>query len=308
MTKVAQTRRVVAARMRGCEMQARCVPILCVLLQPLLIHSTTHSIHPQPHPLIQHLQVRRLAMYNNKAKRDPKGRIISQDFQSKELPNTRIQPDRRWFGNTRVIGQKQLEQFREEMAGKVNDPFTVLMKQKKLPLSLLEDPDTEAQRSGRAKQTRASLVATQPFSATFGKKQTRKKPKLSIDSYTELVASAEATAEAFVARKDALVDVDDGRAAAREPVFEKGQSKRIWGELYKVIDSSDVLIQVLDARDPMGTRSRHIEHHLRKNARHKHMILLLNKCDLVRVIWYLCCTTHEGDDEETLCPYHLITL
>lgn len=42
-----------------------------------------------------------------------------QDFQSKELPTTRIQPDRRWFGNTRVIGQKQLEAFREEMGAKV---------------------------------------------------------------------------------------------------------------------------------------------------------------------------------------------
>ena len=40
--------------------------------------------------------------------------------------------------------------------------------------------------------------------------------------------------------------------------------------------------QVLDARDPLGTRSRFLEHHLRNNAKHKHMILLLNKCDLVR--------------------------
>ena len=43
---------------------------------------------------------------------------FSQDLQSKDLPNTRIQPDRRWFGNTRVIGQKQLDQFREEMSAK----------------------------------------------------------------------------------------------------------------------------------------------------------------------------------------------
>ena len=42
-----------------------------------------------------------------------------QEYQSKDLPNSRIQPDRRWFGNTRVIGQKQLEQFREEMTAKV---------------------------------------------------------------------------------------------------------------------------------------------------------------------------------------------
>lgn len=38
---------------------------------------------------------------------------------------------------------------------------------------------------------------------------------------------------------------------------------------------------MLDARDPEGTRCRFIERHIRKNARHKHLLLLLNKCDLV---------------------------
>lgn len=32
--------------------------------------------------------------------------------------------------------------------------------------------------------------------------------------------------------------------AAREKIYDKGQSKRIWGELYKVVDSSDVIVQV----------------------------------------------------------------
>lgn len=70
---------------------------------------------------------------------------------------------------------------------------------------------------------------------------------------------------------------------AKDAIFEKGQSKRIWGELYKVLDSSDVVIQVLDARDPEGTRCKFLEQHIRKNARHKHLLLLLNKCDLVSV-------------------------
>ena len=34
------------------------------------------------------------------------------------------------------------------------------------------------------------------------------------------------------------------RPVARDAVFSKGQSRRIWGELYKVIDASDVVIQV----------------------------------------------------------------
>jgi hypothetical protein len=49
------------------------------------------------------------------------------------------------------------------------------------------------------------------------------------------------------------------------------------GQLYFVC----FLRQVLDARDPLGTRCGHLERHLRKNARHKHLLLLLNKCDLV---------------------------
>lgn len=64
-------------------------------------------------------------------------------------------------------------------------------------------------------------------------------------------------------------------------MFSKGQSKRIWGELYKVIDSSDVVIEVLDARNPMGTRCFQAEQHIKKEAAHKHLIFVLNKCDLV---------------------------
>lgn len=36
----------------------------------------------------------------------------------------------------------------------------------------------------------------------------------------------------------------------------------------------------MDARDPQGTRCYHLEKHLKEHCKHKHMILLLNKCDL----------------------------
>ncbi|KAL1442618.1 hypothetical protein MTO96_046331, partial [Rhipicephalus appendiculatus] len=61
----------------------------------------------------------------------------------------------------------------------------------------------------------------------------------------------------------------------------KASLKRIWNELYKVIDSSDVVIQVLDVRDPQGTRSPFIERFMRKEKPHKHLVFVLNKCDLV---------------------------
>lgn len=60
--------------------------------------------------------------------------------------------------------------------------------------------------------------------------------------------------------------------------------------IWKVIDSSDVIIQVLDARDPMGTRSQTIESYLKKEKPWKHLIFVLNKCDLIPTwvtVWYL---------------------
>ncbi len=68
---------------------------------------------------------------------------------------------------------------------------------------------------------------------------------------------------------------------AIDPRMKAGQSRRIYSELYKVIDSSDVLIHVLDARDPLGTRCRNVEKYVSKEASHKHIIFLINKCDLV---------------------------
>jgi nuclear GTP-binding protein len=76
-------------------------------------------------------------------------------------------------------------------------------------------------------------------------------------------------------------DMQGPKDAARHAIFDKGLSKRIWEELYKVIDSSDVLIYVLDARCPDGTRTKSLEEHLKKNCPAKHLVFVLNKCDLV---------------------------
>lgn len=52
--------------------------------------------------------------------------------------------------------------------------------------------------------------------------------------------------------------------------------------LMLICDSaSDVIIHVLDARDPLGTRCRSVEKYLREEAPHKHLIFVLNKTDLV---------------------------
>ncbi|KAK7401837.1 hypothetical protein VNO78_13636 [Psophocarpus tetragonolobus] len=221
--------------------------------------------------------VRRLKMYKTRPVRDRKGKILSNEFQSKDLPSTRIQPDRRWFGNTRVVNQKELEFFREELQSRMSSNYNVILKEKKLPLSLLND---------HQKQARVHLLDREPFQDAFGPKTKRKRPSLLAADYESLLKKADGSQDAFEQKYGSSVSAEaneeDGfRDLVRHNMFEKGQSKRIWGELYKVIDSSDVVVQVLDARDPQGTRCYHLEKHLKENCKHKHMVLLLNKCDLV---------------------------
>ena len=80
----------------------------------------------------------------------------------------RVQPDRRWFGNTRIIDQKALDNFREAVQEKVKDPYSMIMRQSKLPMSLMTDPKTSA---------RSNLLEVETFESTFGSKSTRKKIK-----------------------------------------------------------------------------------------------------------------------------------
>lgn len=66
-----------------------------------------------------------------------------------------------------------------------------------------------------------------------------------------------------------------------EPIYAKGTSRRIYGELYKVIDSSDVILHVIDARDPLGTLCESVLEYVKKEKAHKQVVLVINKCDLV---------------------------
>ncbi|RDX87247.1 Guanine nucleotide-binding protein-like NSN1 [Mucuna pruriens] len=57
--------------------------------------------------------------------------------------------------------------------------------------------------------------------------------------------------------------------------------RAFYKDLLKVIEASDVILEVLDARDPLGTRCVDIEKLVMKSGPDKRLVLLLNKIDLV---------------------------
>ncbi|KAL2818801.1 NUC091 domain-containing protein [Aspergillus cavernicola] len=260
-------------------------------------------------------KVKKLNMFKDgKPQRDSVGNITqAASYQSRDAPVARVEPNRKWFGNTRVISQEALSSFREAVAERANDPYQVLLKTNKLPMSLIKENTTV---NGLKQHEAKMAIETSPFSDTFGPKAQRKRVKLGVSSLEDLAGETVKMHDTYVDKGNhdtyedgaPIVDGDDvvtdsalgTLQVAKEAVFLKGQSKRIWNELYKVIDSSDVVIHVIDARDPEGTRCRGIEKYIREEAPHKHLIFVLNKCDLVPTGVAAAWVRHLSKDYPTL--------
>ena len=287
--------------------------------------------------------IARLKLYNTKAIRNKKGTVIGGNFMmgnragDREITGEtgRIAPDRRWFGNTRVVEPTQLDAFRQEMTEQVADPYSVVLKRKKLPMGLLREAAIQD-----ACPPSQALLEQEPFDKAFGSKSRRKRVKLDqlmlartdedgkkkkakIDGggqakvydnpvnnttsssndadadsnpYAKLMKVAQTSHETYDKRnsREGIVpwgrdknlvrsegENIDWRHEKKDDLFLKGQSKRIWGEFFKVVDCSDVVLHVIDARNVPGTRCTMIENHIRDNANHKHLVFVLNKIDLV---------------------------
>ena len=62
-------------------------------------------------------------------------------------------------------------------------------------------------------------------------------------------------------------------------VISDSSKKSFYRHFKKVVEAADVVLQILDARDPLGTRSKQIEEMIL--SENKRVILVLNKVDLV---------------------------
>jgi hypothetical protein len=117
--------------------------------------------------------IKRLKMYNNgKAIRNAEGTVVGGQFMMKDRAGDvkitastgRVAPDRRWFGNTRVVGATELDKFREEMTTSAADPYSVVVARKKLPMGLLMDSDTS---KNAAKAAKEGLLMNESFEQAF---------------------------------------------------------------------------------------------------------------------------------------------
>ncbi|KFW65613.1 Guanine nucleotide-binding protein-like 3, partial [Pygoscelis adeliae] len=83
-------------------------------------------------------------------------------------------------------------------------------------------------------------------------------------------------------KAEGKVGGSSGKSKAKtNKLLDKNSKKSFCRELKKVIEASDVVLEVLDARDPMGCRCPQLEQAVTCSGGDKKLLLVLNKIDLV---------------------------
>eukprot|EP01134_Creolimax_fragrantissima_P003330 CFRG3330T1 len=93
-------------------------------------------------------------------------------------------------------------------------------------------------------------------------------------SLSKLLKDAEKRGKEFEIEKEAAVD-------EKLAAFTDSSRRAYFKEFKKVIEAADVVLQVLDARDPMGCRCKQVEDMVEAQGSDKKVVLILNKIDLV---------------------------
>ncbi|KAL5522218.1 NUG1_1 [Sanghuangporus sanghuang] len=100
-----------------------------------------------------------------------------------------------------------------------------------------------------------------------------------LSSLAELAEQSEAASRLYTS---AINDPSSSTAAADADQYKMQLRRQHIRTLHKVIEESDIIILVLDARDPEGCRSRLVEEEVRRREHEgKRLVFVLNKIDLV---------------------------
>ncbi|XP_030139000.4 guanine nucleotide-binding protein-like 3 [Taeniopygia guttata] len=110
----------------------------------------------------------------------------------------------------------------------------------------------------------------------------KQKQKLNRQKEHEKKRKLEAKKNAATIEEKAEGKDSSGKSKGKtKKTLNKNSKKSCCRELMKVLETSDVVLEVLDARDPMGCRCPQLEQAVTSSGGNKKLLLVLNKIDLV---------------------------
>lgn len=124
--------------------------------------------------------------------------------------------------------------------------------------------------------------------ADKARREEEKQQKLEQLKLERLEAKKKTTLESIVVDAEARADNHIEKDQEQPENYQGGQQrtkenslKSYFKEFKKVVDAADVILEVCDARDPLGTRCNEVSTIIRESSGQKKHVLILNKCDLI---------------------------
>jgi len=190
----------------------------------------------------------------------------------------------KWKAKSKRISTKT----RAKVEKKVKEHARKLKKEKKKnPLKFKKskkDPGVPADCPFKDKILAEAQEAVEKKNEEREKRRQEMKEKRKAGKAGKLAEVRGQTLEAMVASARQRGNLHDASAGVVGAVVEKGvtdrSAKAYYREFKKVIEAADVILEVLDARDPLGSRCKEVEDAV-VMAGGKRLVLVLNKADFV---------------------------
>lgn len=162
-----------------------------------------------------------------------------------------------------------------EQAKQQKDNVTIIKQNEPLPCTKSFKKIQELAEKIRIKEERKKVKAENKLK---GVEENLKGPlKQSLD---EIVKAAQRKQDQFNSKMDLIAKASnpfDEMNRKLNPADKEQSLKSFYKEFKKVVEAADVLIEVLDARDPVGSRCPQVEEMIINSGKNKKLVLLLNK-------------------------------
>lgn len=163
--------------------------------------------------------------------------------------------------------------------------------------ALLKETEFEVQHSSMVILSSAAIVKPKADHHLFEYETIPipRRPHWDADTTHEQLDKAER--ESFMKWRRVLATMEESQDERQLTPFEK--NLEVWKQLWRVLERSHIVVQILDARNPLLFRSKDLEAYVRELGQNKTCLLVINKADYLtphaRRMWSDYFTAHSID-------------